>query len=411
MPVKLYSQALKNKRLQPKEFLILLILFASFSVFLTRRLFVRTYRLDSNIEQSRESIQPQLRITEVKAANNSDEVCGSPVVVYEGTQNCSGGGNVQVDFGERNGGRRNGTVVYSKDLSLKISKITMPLGVLSGTEIPNTNISITEDDYILPAASSLFVDGHEDVGRLPGSPKAEAVEYDTWATVGQVSFSELGEPSQESQVVVDEYVPSDTEECATCSTNSDKSEKIGELVKNRTLSPGHSRDVEATLPVLMCQDEESISISPTGVACIDEEYSILKRVTAIFSGSDWEQCNELEYDEEGNLISDGRCIDIENVVLDLSGIFENTSAAYKKIVDSQMHPDSGYNCELSLTFPAWVEIEGKGIYKISAKINVPYECWRKSQEFDDTNSETPSDRGLKAFIKFVEGLNRDFIKF
>jgi hypothetical protein len=161
----------------------------------------------------------------------------------------------------------------------------------------------------------------------------------------------------------------------------------------------------------MCKDEDSISVTPQGVGCIDEGYSILKRVTAVFSGSDWEQCNKVEYDEEGNIISDGRCIDIEDVELDLSGIFENTNNAYKKIVDTQMYPNSGYNCELALSFPAWVEIDGRGIYKVSAKINVPYECWRKNQEFDDTASETPSDRGLKAFIEYIEDLNRDSINF
>lgn len=411
MRVNLSVRNLEDNRLQPKQLLIILIAFAFLSVFFSRKALVRTYILGSNIEQSSESLQPKLKEDEVKAVSNSNGLCGSPVVVYDGTENCSGGGSVDVDFSQRNGGQRSGTVVYSKDLSLKISKITIPLGVLSGTDMGSSNIKITNEAFILPAASSLFVDRHEDVGRLPGSSKVEVVEYDTWATMGQVSFSELEEPSQESQVVVDEYVPSNTQECATCSTNSDKSEKIGELVNNRTLPPGHSSDVETDIAVLMCKDEDSISVSPTGVACIDEEFSILKRVTAIFSGSDWEQCNELEYDEEGNLISDGRCIDIENVVLDLSGIFENTNRGYKKFVDNNMYPDREYNCELAITFPAWVEIDGKGIYKISAKINVPYECWRKNQEFDDTNSETPSDRGLKAFIEYIEGLDRDFIKF
>jgi hypothetical protein len=399
------------ERLQPKQFLIILVLFAICSAFVSRKVLVRAYSVDSNIEQSSETLQPRLREEEVRAVNSSNGVCGTPVILYEDTQNCSGGGNVDVDFGERNGGRRRGTVVYSKDLSLKVSKITIPLGILSGTGLPNTNIKISKDSYILPAASSLFVDRHEDVNRAPGTEKVETVEYDTWATKGEISFSELDEPSQESQVVVDEYVPSNTEECSTCSTNSDNSEKIGDLVNNRTLPPGHSEDVESKVTLLMCKDEDSISVNPKGVACVDEEFSILKQVTAIFSGSDWEKCNKVEYDDEGNLISDGRCIDIENVVLDLSGIFENSNTAYKKIVDTQMYPNSGYNCEMSVTFPAWVEIDGKGIYKISAKMNVPYECWRKSQEFDDTDSETPTDRGLKAFIKYVEELNRESIKF
>jgi len=390
---------------------MLLTAFAMFTVFVTKQLFIKTYALDSAVNQYNENLQPMLKENEVKAVDNDQGVCGTPVVVYEDTQNCSGGGTVDVDFSESNGGSKSGTVVYSKDLSLKVSKITIPLGILSGTDIFNTNLSLTNDSYILPSASALFTNRHEDVGRPPTTPKVEVVEYDTWATKGQVSFSELEEPSQESNVVVEEYVPSNTQECATCSTNSDKSEQIGGLVNDRTLPPGHSSNIEAYLPVLMCKDEDSISVTPRGVGCIDEGYSILKRVTAIFSGSDWQQCNEVQYDEEGNIVLDGRCIDIENVVLDLSGIFENTNVAYKKIVDSQMNPDSGYNCELSLTFPAWIEIDGKGIYKVSAKINVPYECWRKNQEFDDTDSETPSDRGLKAFIEYIEGLSRDSVNF
>jgi hypothetical protein len=287
----------------------------------------------------------------------------------------------------------------------------MPLGILSGTDIPTTNIQLKEDQYILPAASSLFVNRHEDVARPPDTQKVSAVEYETWATKGEISFSESEEPSQESQVVVDEYTQSNTEECATCSTNSDKSEKIGKLVRDRNLPPGHSADISTEVPLLLCKDEDSISVDPDGIACIDEEFSILKQVTAIFSGSDWEQCNKVEYDEEGNLISDGRCIDIEDVQLDLSGIFENTNSAYERIVDNHMSPGSGYDCELSVSFPAWIEIDGKGIYKISAKMNVPYECWRKSQEFDDTESETPPDIGIKAFIKYIETLSRDLVKF
>jgi hypothetical protein len=161
----------------------------------------------------------------------------------------------------------------------------------------------------------------------------------------------------------------------------------------------------------MCKDEDSISVDPTGFACLDEEYSILKRVTAIFSASAWEQCNEVEYDNEGNIISDGRCIDIEDVQLDLSGIFENTNTAYSRIIDNHKSPESEYDCELAISFPAWIEIDGKGIYKISAKMNVPYECWRKSQEFDDINSETPSGIGVKTFIEYIEGLNRESINF
>jgi hypothetical protein len=45
-------------------------------------------------------------------------------------------------------------------------------------------------------------------------------------------------------------------------------------------------------------------------------------------------------------------------------------------------------------------------------MNVPYECWRMSQEFDDTEGdETPTDAGLKAFMKYIESLNRDSVKF
>jgi hypothetical protein len=391
----------------------MLILFASLSVFISKKIFVRAYSVDSNVEQSNETLQPKLREDEIRAVSNSNGVCGTPVVLYEGTENCSGGGTVDIDFGERNGGQRSGTLVYSKDLSLKISKITIPLGILSGTDIPNTNIKLSKDSYILPGASSMFVDRHEDVGRAPGSDRVPVVEYDTWATKGQVSFSELGEPSQEAQIVVDEYVPSNTENCATCSTNSDKSEKIAEVVKNRMLPPGYNgNEIETEVSVLMCKGEDSISVNPTGVGCIDEDFSILKRVTAIFSGSDWQQCNEIEYDEEGNIISsDGRCIDIEDVELELNGIFAETNKTYKNIVDIQMPPNSGYNCEQSITFPAWIEIDGKGIYKVSAKMNVPYECWRKNQEFDDIDSETPSGRGVDSFIRYIEELNRESIKF
>lgn len=410
MLVKLTFSEVGKKQLQPKQLLILLTTFALLSVFLSKKLLVKAYHFNTQIQQTNETLQPLLRKDEVKAVSNNN-ICGSPVVIFEETQNCSGGGSVDVDFGERNGGKRSGTVVYSKDLSLKVSKITIPLGILSGTDIPDSNIKLSKDSYILPGASSMFVDRHEDVGRAPTSAKITAVEYDTWATKGQVSFSELDEPSQEAKIVVDEYVPSNTQDCATCSTNSDKSEKIAEVVNNRTLPPGHSKNIEAKLPVLMCKGEDSISVDPKGVGCIDEDFSILKQVTAIFSGSDWQQCNEIEYDDEGNMISDGRCIDIENVELDLSGIFQNTNATYKKIVDVQMYPNSGYNCEQSVTFPAWVEIDGKGIYKITAKMNVPYECFRKGQEFDDTESETPSSRVIEAFIRYIEELKRDSIKF
>jgi hypothetical protein len=386
-------------------------LFGLGASYITKKVVVNAYDISQNTAQIGEMVEPKLREQEVKAAGNPTGVCGSPVNIYEDTENCSGGGTVDVDFSQNNGGRRSGTLVYSKDLSLKVSKITMPLGVLSGTDIPSTNIILTEDQYIIPAASSLFVDRHEDVSRPPGTEKVSVVEYDTWATKGEISFSELGEPSQEANVVVDEYVETNTEECATCSTNSDKSEKIGQLVRDRSLPPGHSDDITAKVPVLMCKNEDTISVDPDGIACVDEEFSILKQVTAVFSGSDWQQCNEIEYDSQGNIISDGRCIDIEDVQLDLSGIFQNTNSAYEKIVGKHMYPGNQYDCELSVSFPAWVEIDGKGIYKVSAKMNVPYECWRKSQEFDDTESETPPDIGIKSFIKYIETLDRDIVKF
>lgn len=402
---------MKDKRLKPKNFLLLLITFSLFCVFVTRRVILREYVIFANTRQSFENLQPRRREEEVHSVTDMEGLCGTPVTIYEDIENCQGGGAVEVDFAERNGGTRSGNLVYSKDLSLKISKITIPIQILSGTDIPNTNITIKEDEYILPGASSLFVDRHEDVGRFPGRDRLEVVEYETWATVGELSFSELGEPSQRSELIVDEYVETKTPDCASCSTNSDRSEQIGELVNNRTLFPGHSISIESKVPVLMCKDEDSIYVDAKRVACIDEQFSFLKRVTAIFSSARWEQCNKVEYDEEGNLISDGRCIDMESVVLDLSGIFSNTNAGYKKIVDKQLYPASGYDCEMSLTFPAWVEVDGKGIYRISAKMNVPYECWRKSQEFDDTDKKTPSRRSIEALIEYIEILNRDVSKF
>lgn len=403
---------MKNTLIKPKQFLILLVLFGFISISISKKIQIKEYNITSNTAQISETLEPKIREDEVKAVSNNNGICGSPVVIYDDNQNCLGGGSVDIDYSENNGGRKSGTMVYSKELSLKVSKVTIPLGVLSGSDIPTTNIKLTKDSYLLPSASSLFTDRHEDVRRAPFTSKVVAVEYDTWATKGKVSFSELDEPSQEANIVVDEYAPSNTERCATCSTNPDKSEKIAKVVNDRSLPPDQNGEVEAQLPVLMCKGEDSVTVNPTGVSCIDEEYSILKRVTAIFSGSDWEECNKVEYDDEGNIISDGRCIDIEDIVLDLSGIFENTNTAYKQIVDSQMHPGNNYNGELALTFPAYVEIDGRGIYKVSAKINVPYEYWRMSQEFDDIEeNETPTSAGIKAFIKYTEALNRGTVKF
>jgi hypothetical protein len=91
---------LKNKQLHPNKLLILLICFALFSIFLTKKVLIKEYSIDNNIAQYNENLQPLLREDEVKAAENSNQVCGSPVVVYEGTENCAGGGSVDVDFSE-----------------------------------------------------------------------------------------------------------------------------------------------------------------------------------------------------------------------------------------------------------------------------------------------------------------------
>jgi hypothetical protein len=404
---------LKQHRLEPKQFLILLTLFGVVSIYITRKPFLKEYLVNTNTQQSFENLQPQLREDDVKASTSSNGVCDTPVTIYEGIDNCEGGGEATVDFGRNNGGQTLGSTVYSKEnLSIKISKITMPVGFLSGSDIPNTNITITKDSYILPSASSMLVDRHEDVGRYPGKEKVPTVVNATWATDTSVIVED--DTRQNANTVVDTYVPSNTTACATCSTNSDKSEKIGKIVYERTLSPGHTTSEEnENQIVLMCKNDTSVPIDAKGFTCIDEEYSILKKVSsAAIKVADWLQCSKVEYDDEGNLISDGKCYDTEDIVLDLSGIFENTTNAYKKAVDSNLYPGNDYNGERSIIFPAWIEIDGKGIYKISAKMNVSQlEYWRKTQEFDDVESETPSSASFQAYWKYIEGLNRNTVKF
>ena len=400
-----------KKNLQPKQLLLLLSIFGILSVLVTKNIFVKEYNVEVNAQQSFENLTPQKKTASVKAST-SNNVCGEPVVVYTDGENCSGGGSTTMDVSSNAGGTNRGSVIYSDDLQLVISKITIPTNLLSGSDIPNTNLILRNDDYVLPAASSMLTEHHAEVGRAPGESVDTGVVYDTWASKGSTKFAELDENSNEVEVVVDEYVPSNTQACATCSTNPDRSNTIGETVLARQSIPGHTTTEEDEGQIiLMCKDENSIKVDANGLTCIDEEYSVLKKVTAMFSVDDWYECSRIEYDEEGNQITDGKCINTEDIVLDLSSIFGNTNEAYARGVANNTYPGSDYNGELSIIFPAWVEIKGEGIFKVSAKITVPYEYYRQMNAFDDTESETPSRNQYNAFIKYVEGLDRPITSF
>lgn len=396
-----------NTRLKPKNFLLLLTLFGVLSVYGVRKLSLKEYTVNTQIEQSSENLQPQLRDETVKSATNNG-VCGTPVTLYDGTDNCDGGGSVSIDFSTNNGGRRSGVQV-TKDTSIKISKIVFPAQILSGTDIPNTNLTFKKNEISLPSSSAIMPTRLQTVGNYPGQAVVEGTVYETWGTTAEVEAE--GEVTNRVTAVFDKYVRSNTQACATCSTNSDQSEKTAEVVNDRSSLPGHSTNEGLDTLILMCKDENSISIDANELSCIDEEYSIIKRITAVFNTTDWEECNKVEYDEEGNLVSNGKCIDIENIVLDLSGIFEQSNETYSKAANTGIYPGRNYSSELTLTFPAWIDIDGRGIYKVSARINVPYEAWRMYNTYDDIESETPSSNALKSYLKWVEGLNRDSATF
>jgi hypothetical protein len=398
---------LKKSGLKPKTFLFLLLLFSVVSVYIVNRITVKQYSVISSIQQSYENLEPQLREENISNATNNG-VCGTPVTLYEGTDNCDGGGGINIDFSQRNGGRRSGVQV-TKDTKIKISKIVFPVEILSGTDIPNTNLTFKKSEISLPSSSAIVSNRLQTVGNYPGQSNVEGALYETWGTVAEVKSE--GEVTNKVTAVFNKYIQNNTRACAECSTNSDQSEKTAEVVNDRSSIPGHSTNQELETVILMCKDENSISVDAKEISCIDEEFSIVKRITAIFSSSDWEDCNKVEYDEDGNIISTGQCIDIENVVLDLSGIFEQSNEMYGRAVSSAMYPGRNYNEEVIHTFPAWIDVDGKGIFKVSAKMNVPYEAWRMYNSYDDIESETPSSNALKAYLKWIEGLNRDSVSF
>lgn len=105
---------LRKYRLGQRQFLILLILFAVSSVYLSNNLFVKDYLINIDTQQSFENLQPELRSNEVKATTSTNGLCGTPVTIYEGVENCEGGGTAPVDFGRNNGGKALGsTAAYS----------------------------------------------------------------------------------------------------------------------------------------------------------------------------------------------------------------------------------------------------------------------------------------------------------
>jgi hypothetical protein len=388
-----------RKRIKPISFLLIISAFALFCIALSNSFKINQYNF---VVLANQELSPQRYQSPTSVGGASSNICGTPITIYEDTLSCPQSSVTEIDFGQRNGGGKSGQIVVSKNLQAKVYSISKPTTLLSGSDIPNTAPVLRKDSLMLPSADTFFSEKHFNYGKYPGqdTPTHQAAPY---ASDYELKFGEADAISQKGNYIEDEYRVSNTQACASCKSDPTSSNMYAQTLRKRTEYPnqGYTNTPTASLA---CATPNSISVNSLRLACIDEKVSLLTRLTSFFTDTSWIECNKVEYDEEGRLISDGRCIDTKDITLELDGIFEETNTTYKKMVHTTKSPKESveYNGEIKYVFPAKIQVDGR-IYSINASINAPAEYYRNASAVSNIPGDTVSAQLYNAFIKFWSG--------
>lgn len=399
-------------------FLLLAMSIASFGIVLL----VNQFKDISGYVKPVESAQ-ELKIVENSAAlvNNSDTTvaqrvsddgqgivlsteasnsCTQAIVKINSYSVCSRSGSVQKDY---KSGTRSGNTV-SKNSTVKLIEVVMPLELFSGSDVKDSNRKITSTTPIYKPAGEQI---DEKVANVMLPPGTDIYEYKSpvkdrpFSTPYSTAFEQKADTnSEEGEVVVDKKIINKCEHCRNKSNvNPDKSNKISEFMKDSLYRvPAEKSQVKASDAIESCSNQDKFVewTNTNRKACALSTVTVAIELIKSISDSIWSECKgEVKYDQNGDPIPPSEdCIYPEDIIIKMTSAFGSdkdcpdgicTNAYMNTRNKVAMAPvdSSGYSDKVYYTTACKVIIEGK-VYTVKCAWDMSHLYKeRKFSEYDD----------------------------
>ncbi len=338
---------------------------------------------------------------------------------------CERKGSGKVDY---KGGSLSGEMVH-KNSEVALVEVVVPLELLSGSEVKDSNRKLTSTTPVYKAAGEQIDEKVSNVLLYPGQQIGEykpAVQDKSFSFDSSTAFEQKSEDSSSSkgEVVVDKKIVNACEHCKNKSNvNPDKSNKISSFMLDILYRiPGEKAKVDEADVIESCSENDRFEEWKNNkhVACVANLATIVVTLVKQISSSTWNECNGVpQYDENGNIIPPSEdCIYPENIVVKMSSVFGSDSDCKDEVcTNAYMNTRN----KIALSPKASTTYSDKFYYTTECKVLIegkPYTvrcAWdmshlykeRKLAEYDDLPNieKTPSTDAYNEFL-LNEGIRR-----
>jgi hypothetical protein len=351
-------------------------------------------------------------------AVDTSKGCTSAKIKIQSYSVCNAQGGTPVDY---KSGHRSGTRV-SKNAKIELVEVSVPLELLSGSNVKDSNRKLTSTTPIYKAAGEQFDEKIANVQLPPGQNIIEytsPVQDSPFATPYSTAFGQKpDQKTEEGDIVVDQKLVNACEHCNNKSNvNPDKSNKIATFLMNKTHRyPGQLEKVDAQKAIEDCGQAQFIDWpSSSRKACNYWITQALVDIIQDIADYKWNECNRPDkYDANGNLIPRSEdCIYVEDIIVVMNSPFGSdkecpdgvcTNAFMNTRNKVAMYPAAAgkYSDKVYYTTACKVRIEGivgSSTVKCAWDFSHLYKE-RKLSEFDDIPKleATPSKDEYTKFL-------------
>ena len=343
--------------------------------------------------------------------------CAQAIIKIQSYSVCSRSGSAEEDY---KSGTRSGDTV-SKNSTVKLIEVTIPLELFSGSNVKDSNRKITSTTPVYKPAGEQIDEKVANVMLPPGTEINEykaSVKDRPFSTPYSTAFGQKADTnSEEGEVVVDKKIVNNCEHCRNKSNvNPDKSNKISEFMKDSLYrAPAEKAQVKASDAIESCSNEDKFVewTNTNRKACALSTITVAIELIKSIPESIWSECKGTpRYDENGNLIPRSEdCIYPEDIIIKMSsafgsdrecpdGVCTNSYMNTRNKVAMAPVDSSGYTDKVYYTTTCKVIIEGK-VYTVKCAWDMSHLYKeRKFSEYDDFPSieSTPSE---DAYTKFL----------
>ncbi len=344
--------------------------------------------------------------------------CAQAIVKIQSYSVCSRSGTADQDY--KTGNRSGNTV--SKNSTVKLIEVTIPLELFSGSEVKDSNRKITSSTPVYKPAGEQIDEKVANVMLPPGSNINEyksSVKDRPFSTPYSTAFEQKAETnSEEGEVIVDKKIINKCEHCRNKSNvNPDKSNKISEFMKDILYRPpAEKSQLKASDAVESCsaQDKFVEWTNTNRKACALSTVTVAIELVKSIPDSIWNECKGgVKYDQNGNPIPPSEdCIFPEDIIIKMTsafgsdrecpdGVCTNAYMNTRNKVALAPVDSSGYSDKVYYTTACKVIIEGK-VYTVKCAWDMSHLYKeRKFSEYDDLPGveSTPSKDSYTIFLQ------------